>query len=238
MKSGSSAGALRDVAEFFRFPHTPHLAWLGEGMPRDDKILEPANAAVLLDGPVVVEEKIDGANLGFSATPDGELRIQNRGSYLDPHGCHPQFRLLWDWLAPRREGLLDALWPNLMLFGEWCAAVHSVPYDGLPDWFLAFDVYDQEAGCFWATERRDQLVEASGLSSVPLLACAQVTKEDLVKMLGRSRVGAETMEGLVVRREVDGWTSDRAKLVRAEFVQAIDTHWSRGPIRRNHLRAQ
>ncbi|MGV3590570.1 MAG: DNA ligase, partial [Gammaproteobacteria bacterium] len=27
--------------EFFRFPHTPHIAWLGAGMPRDDKVLAP-----------------------------------------------------------------------------------------------------------------------------------------------------------------------------------------------------
>ena len=36
------------VTDFFRFPHTPHLAWLGEGSPRDDKVLLPNEVAALL----------------------------------------------------------------------------------------------------------------------------------------------------------------------------------------------
>ena len=67
------------MPDFFRFPHTPHLAWLGAGSPRDDKVLSAAQAQALLAGEVVVEEKLDGANLGFSLATDGELRAQNRG---------------------------------------------------------------------------------------------------------------------------------------------------------------
>ena len=72
---------------FFRFPHTPHLAWLGNGTPRDDKVLSPFEANALLAGDVVVEEKVDGANLGFSLGAPGQLRAQNRGHFLkSPHG--------------------------------------------------------------------------------------------------------------------------------------------------------
>ena len=67
---------------FFRFPHTPHLAWLGAGVPRDDKVLSPEEANKILAGSIVVEEKLDGANLGLSIGPDGQLRAQNRGQYL------------------------------------------------------------------------------------------------------------------------------------------------------------
>ena len=58
---------------------------------------------------------------------------------------------------------------------------------------------------------------------------------ELKQLLGASRVGQGVMEGLVVRREAGGFTTARAKLVRAEFTQAIDEHWSRGPLRRNKL---
>jgi hypothetical protein len=51
---------------FFRFPHTPHLAWLGQGEPRDDKVLSADGSLNLLSADVVLEEKVDGANLGFS----------------------------------------------------------------------------------------------------------------------------------------------------------------------------
>jgi hypothetical protein len=43
------------------------------------------------------------------------------------------------------------------------------------------------------------------------------------------------MEGVVVRQESGGLTTARAKLVRVEFAQAIEEHWSRGFLRRNKL---
>ena len=36
------------MPDFFRFPHTPHIAWLAEGEPRDDKVLSQAEAQALL----------------------------------------------------------------------------------------------------------------------------------------------------------------------------------------------
>jgi ATP-dependent RNA circularization protein (DNA/RNA ligase family) len=224
------------MTEFFRFPHTPHLAWLGEGQPRDDKVLSPDEAAELLSAELVVEEKIDGANLGFSVNEEGDLQAQNRGSYLSREFCHEQFQPLWSWLAPREHALVDALWPDLMLFGEWCVAVHSVVYDGLPDWFVGFDVYDRAEARFWATDRRDALLDALGLHSVPRLASGRFSLQALEATLGRSQVGSGPMEGLVVRREAAGWTTERGKLVRAAFTQSIEEHWSRGPLRRNSLK--
>lgn len=70
------------MSTFYRFPHTPHLAWLGVGEPRDDKVLPASEAEALLARDVVVEEKLDGANLGFSIAGDGRLQAQNRGQYL------------------------------------------------------------------------------------------------------------------------------------------------------------
>lgn len=133
------------MSDFRRFPHTPHLAWLGKGEPRDDKVLSKEEARALLSVPVRVEEKIDGANLGLSMGPDGRLRAQNRGQYLEaPY--RGQFTRLAAWLAACEIELASALGQNLILFGEWCAARHSVEYEKLPDWFVAFDVYDRESG--------------------------------------------------------------------------------------------
>ena len=60
--------------EFFKFPHTPHLIWLGEGHPRGDKVLSPDEADRLLREPVILEEKVDGANVGISIDERGEHR--------------------------------------------------------------------------------------------------------------------------------------------------------------------
>jgi len=220
---------------FHHFPHTPHLAWLGGGNPRSDKVLSKADVRSFLSYELIAEEKIDGANLGFSTNEDGELLAQNRGSWLSPDSCHPQFNSLWSWLTVRRETLIDELWPHLILFGEWCTTVHSVEYDSLPDWFLGFDVYDRATDQFWSTQRRNNLLARLELKCVPTLGRGHFNLEGLLNMLDTSSVGSKPMEGIYLRAESDEWLQQRAKLVQAEFVQTIDTHWSRAPLRRNHL---
>lgn len=222
-------------ADFFRFPHTPHVAWLSPGRPRDDKLLLPAEVEVLLSGEVVIEEKVDGANLGFSVDDDGALRAQNRGSFLDLDAPKGQWKPLKRWLASRRYALADALYPQLMLFGEWCYAVHSVRYTRLPDWFLAFDVYDRARNEFWDVERRNALAKKLDLVTVPELGRGKQTVESLMRLLGQSQLTEGPAEGLYVRREEGGVLTARAKLVRAEFVQTIDDHWSKRTLEENQL---
>lgn len=205
-------------------------------MPRDDKVLSPAEVKSLLMGNVVVEEKLDGANLGLSLAADGQLRAQNRGQYLaEPHAG--QFSRLPAWLAQHDEALRDELNPNLILFGEWCAARHSLDYAALPDWFLLFDVYDRTEDRFWSTPRRNALAHGAGLLTVPQVFQGKTTvpalKQLVVTNPSRYRPGA--LEGVIVRRESIEWCEARAKLVRPDFTQAIDTHWRRRSIEWNKV---
>lgn len=228
------------MADYFRFPQTPHLAWLGRGEPRDDKVMTAPQIANLLAADVVVEEKLDGANLGFSLSPQGLLRVQNRGQYLQaPHGG--QFARLTDWLVLHGDKLRTVLalhgQGGLMLFGEWCAARHSLEYNRLPDWFVLFDVYDRVPGLFWSTPRRNALALTLGLNTVPQLQRGHCTlgqlKDLLVHQHSRFRQGP--LEGLVIRRESPDWCEARAKLVRPDFAQIITQHWSRRRMEWNRL---
>ncbi|HXF08053.1 MAG TPA: RNA ligase family protein [Candidatus Acidoferrales bacterium] len=224
------------MTDFFRFPHTPHLAWLGPGTPRDDKVLAPGAAQALLAGEVVVEEKLDGANLGLSLAPDGSLRAQNRGQYLyEPHAG--QFARLAAWLAQHEAALRAVLTPELILFGEWCAFTHSIAYTALPDWFIGFDVYDRTSGRFWSQARRNALLQRVGIAQVPEVARGRLTLPALERLLKEapSAFGAPHVEGFVLRHDVGDWCEARAKLVRADFVQAIDTHWRRRAPAHNRL---
>jgi len=224
------------MTPFFRFPHTPHLAWLGDGAPRDDKVLSATEAKALLASDVVVEEKLDGANLGFSLSADGDLLAQNRGQYLaEPHAG--QFARLPAWISLHRDALLDVLQPSLMVFGEWCAARHSLDYGALPDWFLVFDVYDRDAGRFWSTPRRNALAEATGLATVREVFRGQTTLPQLKQLVATasSRFRDGPMEGIVLRSESGSWCEARAKLVRPDFTQAIATHWRKRAIEWNRL---
>lgn len=223
--------------DFFRFPHTPHIAWLGGGAPRDDKVLAPDEVAGLLSHPVVVEEKLDGANLGFSVGANGNLRAQNRGQYLiEPHAG--QFQRLPEWMALHGSGLVESLGEDLIAFGEWCAARHSLDYPALPDWWLLFDIYDRRQGWFWSTRRRDALASTLGLAPVPRLAEGRQTVDTLVDGVARwkSRYREGGLEGVVVRREDEDWLQARGKLVRADFTQAIDSHWRSRKLEWNRVR--
>ncbi len=223
------------MSEFFRFPHTPHLAWLGPGKPRDDKVLDAEDVRELLSGEVLVEEKVDGANLGFSLDPHGGLRAQNRGHYIVLEAPEGQWKPLKRWLSTRRHLLAEVLTPELMLFGEWCYAVHSIRYTALPDWFLAFDVYDRSKAEFWSVERRDVLALRLEMATVPSLGGGRFDVAGLCRQLDKSALTDGPAEGLYIRREADGRLLSRAKLVRAEFTQAIDEHWSKRGLQANQL---
>lgn len=220
-----------------RFPRTPHLAWLAPGRPRDDKVLSPVERDAFLANEIVVEEKVDGANVGF-VVDGGEVRVLHRGAPIDLAHAHPQFKRLGGWLAPRRQALARALRDDLVLYGEWCYARHSVRYTRLPDWFLVFDVLDLGCEKFWSTGRRDALARELGLSTVPTLGTGTFTLAALRSLFGPSRLGDEPAEGLYLRREGPEFLVARAKLVRPEFLQAIGEHWSRRAIEVNRIVGQ
>lgn len=220
----------------YRFPHTPHLAWLGDGEPRDDKVLSPSEARELLTGEVVVEEKLDGANLGFSLSADGKLQAQNRSHYLEEP--YPgQFGRLRSWLPAHEEHLIGELGSDLIAFGEWCAARHSLTYQHLPDWWLLFDVYDRREQRFWSTARRNQWASKVCVATVPTLSRGKLSPQSLAQMLeaGGSAFSAGPLEGVVVRAEDDAWLKARAKLVRADFTQSIESHWRARALEWNRL---
>jgi ATP-dependent RNA circularization protein (DNA/RNA ligase family) len=223
------------VDDFIKFPHTPHLAWLGSGPLRGDKLLSPEARDRFLSQEITIEEKVDGDNVGISIGPNGSLRLQNRGHFIDP-GAHRQFGPLLGWLSQNEERIHEALSGSVILFGEWCFAVHSVHYNRLPAFLLGFDIYDIEQKGFWSSDRRNALLKRIDMAPVPRVARGRFDFEALTEMLEQpSALGAEHPEGIYLRWEDDGWLKQRAKLVRGEFVQTIKSHWSRRAMKKNRL---
>lgn len=77
-----------------------------------------------------------------------------------------------------------------------------------------------------------------GLSTVPRVSIDRTTLAALKQLVmdthSRYRTGLP-LEGVVVRRESIDWCEARAKLVRPDFVQTIDTHWSKRAIEWNRV---
>jgi hypothetical protein len=223
------------VAEdFFKFPTTPHLAVLGKGTVRDDKVLSQEERDAFLRHRLIVEEKVDGANMGISVAASGEIRVQNRGAYLvKPY--YGQWKRLPEWLSPRTDLFFDLLRDRYILFGEWCYAQHSVYYDGLPDWFLGFDIFDKVDRKFFSCRRRDEILVALKVFKTPRIKEGFFSFAGLQELFSTSLLGEAPAEGLYMRWDTNGWLGNRAKLVRPTFLQTIVDHWSQRNIRTNKL---
>jgi len=224
------------MQRFVKFPSTPHLAVLDGASVRNDKVLSLKERERFLAHKVSVEEKVDGANLGISFDSEGILWAQNRGNLLQPP-MTGQWKPLSEWLARRSDCFFDVLTDRYVVFGEWCYAKHSVFYDQLPDWFIGFDVFDSEAHRFVCKDTRDGVLAALELAVVPCVASGQLTLEEITQHLGKSHYGEAPMEGLYLRYDDGDWLRQRAKLVRSDFMQSIEQHWSREMFEVNRLTA-
>lgn len=219
---------------FYKFPSTPHLAVLGEIIVRDDKVMSERERKDFLQNELVVEEKVDGANLGISFDSSGNIRAQNRGAFLHKP-FSGQWRKLPHWLSPKTDVFFDVLQDRYILFGEWCYAQHSVAYNRLPDWFLGFDIYDKKNHSFFSNQRRDDVFHRLGIVSVPVLGRGRFSLKKLKGFLAKSSLGDKPAEGIYLRVDEGDWLIHRTKLVRPEFIQTIGEHWSRKSIQPNRL---
>jgi hypothetical protein len=217
-----------------KFPRTAHL-W-GSASTRDDRVLSEADTRRALAGPLSVEEKIDGANVGLSFSDEGALVIQNRGHYLSA-GDHAQYGPLWPFAYERLDALFAVLGPHKILFGEWCFAKHSCVYDALPAYFVAFDLYDKRDASFADRAAVEAACEATECVAVPLLARGAVLRstEALDAMIGRAQWGPGRAEGVYLRREEGGRVTARYKWVRKDFTAGITAHWNSKPLEPNKL---
>lgn len=222
--------------DFNKYPRTPHL--FGSKGTDDDKHLSEAESLEFISHPsLVVEEKIDGTNVGIHFAKDGDLILQCRG-HLITEGMHPQYDLFKQWAVVKRPDLEARLQDRFILFGEWMYARHSIHYRRLPHYFFEFDIYDKTLGVFLDTEARKAILERSGIQTVPILHVGAASRKQLQTFIGQSQFDSlfenpitghpdNRMEGLYLRTESNGVVTGRAKIVRPEFVEKIkqSTHW-------------
>ncbi|GAA5950462.1 hypothetical protein JCM3765_004556 [Sporobolomyces pararoseus] len=137
-----------------KFPRTAHLLDLGSAT-RDDLV---ATSLVLRPSQeIVITEKVDGANLGFSLDCDRRIVIQNRSHYVDTT-THAQFKKLNLWLDSHRLELQrilgqDNSFPErYILYGEWMAAKHRTSTVPETENLLAML---QEVSLFSTSQRRE-----------------------------------------------------------------------------------
>jgi len=184
-KTARSRDTVDVMDDLIKYPRTRHIE--GSGLQRGDSDLKTVAWAELRERFLVVEEKVDGANVGVSFGSGGDLRFQCRGHYLTGGPSEAQFSLLKPWAQSHHAALWNTLGDRYILFGEWLLAKHTVFYDALPHYLLEFDVWDKEDAVFLSTERRRGLLTGLPLVSVPVVKDGAVASlKELTRCIGPS----------------------------------------------------
>ncbi len=137
---------------------------------------------------------------------------------------------------------------RFILFGEWLYAKHSVFYTALPHYFFEFDIFDKAESCFLSLARRLELIDGTGIHTVPVVHQGKAKHDELLGLIHESAFGAQfenpltgkmdaRMEGLYLSIESDGKATGRAKIVRPEFVEKVkqSEHWQHQQMVPNQL---
>lgn len=231
----------------YKYPRTRHIegSRLQVGDMADDKPLSE-----LVGLPLIVEEKLDGANSAISFDQEGTLFLQSRGHYLMGGWRERHFALLKTWAAAHAQLFFAVLGSRFVMYGEWMYAKHTVFYDQLPHYFMEFDVLDRETNHFLSTDARRALLGGLPIMPVPIVYEGEVTSvkqieglvcptpfksEKWIDALQRAAVQSKSRpdmvvkqteksdlaEGLYFKEETKDKVVDRFKFVRSDFHQAI-----------------
>ncbi|KAL0564426.1 hypothetical protein V5O48_017619 [Marasmius crinis-equi] len=223
----------------YKFPRTSHIINLGAAAD-DDLVSEPTVPGNM--DHVVITEKVDGANMGFSLSSDrSQIIVQNRSHYVNS-STHEQFKKLGLWIERHRDDLFAVLdrdeffAERYILFGEWLYATHSIPYTNLPDIFMAFDLYDRSTDTFVDRQTLKALSAPTSIALVPVLYEGPMVSQDELKRMvqKQSSFWDGRIEGVYVKWEKAGKAVNRGKVVRADFI-AGNEHWTRGNLRVNGI---
>lgn len=234
--------------EIRKYPRTAHIR--GSRFQHGDHDMEAVPWKELQGKPLVIEEKVDGTNVGISFDEDGTLLLQSRGHYLRGGAREKQFDLLKQWAASKQEEFYCALGTRYIMYGEWLLCKHTFFYDALPHYFMEFDVLDTTTGDFLSTPARQALLVNVPVSSVRVLSTGTVSALDEMQQLitkshfitddrfthldeaatnanvvpaeARKHTDpSELMEGLYVKWEEAGIVKGRYKYVRGSFTNTI-----------------
>ncbi|KAH3744462.1 RNA ligase [Pelomyxa schiedti] len=216
---------------FHKFPRTPHMA--GSAVVDDDEVVTPSQVAATIAAArttsasqlplsLVVQEKVDGANVGVYFLSQWNVVCQKRGDIIHAHE-KPQYNVFRDWCNTHIEELWECLGTEYCLFGEWLWELHSVYYDSLPDFFIAFDVLHIASNKFVSHRKVNEILRGK-FATVPLLHEGPVPVDipgivqTALKSVSHSRFSTTIpAEGVYIRIEDTDWVVDRFKLRRQNF---------------------
>jgi RNA ligase len=160
--------------------------------------LDHAAVATLLSVPVYVEEKVDGSQISFGITTEGELMVRSKGSLLHVEAPEKMFAAG----VKSIKSLVPLLTPGWTYRGEYLTKPkhNTLAYSRTPaHHIILFDVCPALESYLPYEEKAAEAARI-GIEVVPLLASGNVTPEGLRVLLDRESVlGGQKIEGVVVK---------------------------------------
>jgi hypothetical protein len=207
------------------YPRIAHLDKNISNMTHDDIVLD-----VELPFEGYVQEKVDGSNIGVSWVDSAVLRNRNKvlrkGYIKKDTPAKLQFRPAWNWIHEHKKDiqyLSEKLMSPITIYGEWMVAQHSIHYDKLPDWFLAFDIYVVEDRKFLSTDLFEELMSNTKIS---LIKSKYMKFNSVSEIVMESELPSEyrdgIREGIVIKQCKNGWIDETFKIVNSQFTRRED----------------
>lgn len=203
---------------------------------KSKKCLSEAEVNILLDGKVVFEEKVDGGIVGLAWDGEKHLAI-GKHSKIPYDDNSKKFYGLNNWIFSNYEKI-QKIPLGWVIYGEWLRAMHHIYYDNLPDYFVAFDIWDGYR--YIDHQNRSEILRMLKFVEVPIIHYGEnlhikdvlcITEGLSVNNMSRFS-NSETFEGIVIKnyeKNVMG------KYVRREFMDSIEEHWLKLPLVENKL---
>ncbi len=203
----------------FKFPRTPHLP--GSAVIDDDRVIAAKEVDRMCSfGKVVLQEKLDGCNVGVFFAEKNRPVCQKRAGLLEVREKE-QYNAFRNWVWENYQGLWSVLNKKYVIFGEWLWQTHAVFYDSLPEYFIAYDVLDRENNQFLTTKRLYSLLQKV-FHTTPELWRGEVHSSEMLSdlvqnVLTTSAYSNILAEGIYIRFETDDHLIGRAKYRRPDF---------------------
>ena len=209
------------MAKTSAFPKILHIG--------DKQILD------LFEGEVEITEKIDGSQLGFGKTIDGELIIRSKGREISLDNADKLFLPAILYI----NSIADRIENGWFYYAETLHAPrHStLAYDRVPTNHIAlFAVYDSEQRVFHNYDAITHQAEKLGVDAVPLLLRGEASPEKVLEMVKgtKSYLGGQNVEGVVVKAYKPWMFMGQiplsvmsGKYVTEEFREVHNNDWSR-----------
>lgn len=152
---------------------------------------------------VVIQEKIDGSNVGIHVCEAGTWGVQSRNQTLSADNAG-MFSKVFDWCRVRAlSGVFDQLYQTfqtpVVLYGEMIGN-GKLRYEGAPD-FILFDVYVSSEERYLAPDELIELAQRFKIDYLPYLYRGPFRNiEHVQSLIQESGIdNSVTMEGVVVK---------------------------------------